>query len=67
MNPTPLERLYAERRALQQHIAASRGATLQSSRSGWRDITADAEGSDAAMLATCEELIADLEARANCS
>ena len=67
MNPTPLECLYAERRAIQQHISASRGATLQSSSSGWRDITADAEGSDAAMLATCEELIADLEARANCS
>jgi hypothetical protein len=67
MNPTPLERLYAERHALQQHIAASRGATLQSSSSGWGDIITDAEGSDAAMLATCEELIADLEARANCS
>jgi len=66
MNSTPLERLYAERRALQQHIAASRAATLQSSSSGWLDIT-DAEGSDAAMLAICEELIADLEARANCS
>ena len=65
MNPTPLECLYAERRAIQQHIAASR--TAQSSSSGWRDITADAEGSDAATLAICEELIADLEARANCS
>jgi hypothetical protein len=67
MNPTPLERLYAERRALQQHIAASTGAKLQSLSSGWRDNTADAKGADAAMLAICEELIADLEARANCS
>ena len=65
MNFTSLERLYAERRALQKHIAASR--TAQSSSSGLRDIRDDAEGSDAAMLATCEELIADLEARANCS
>jgi hypothetical protein len=62
MNLTPLERLYAERRALQEHIE-----TLSSDGSGWRDVTDKSEALDAAMLATCEELITELEARANCS
>jgi len=62
MNLTPLERLYAERRALQEHIGS-----LSNDGSGWRYVTDASEARDAAMLATCEELIADLEARANCS
>ena len=70
MNLTPLERLYAERNALQDHIAAWKAGSLQSlstGGSGLRNVTDEFEASDAAMLATCEELIAELEARANCS
>ena len=70
MNLTPLERLYAERNALQDHLAARKAGSLQSSStggSGLRNLTDEFEASDAAMLATCEELIAELEARANCS
>jgi hypothetical protein len=69
MNLTPLDRLYAERRALQEHIAAWKASAFQSSSndgSGWRD-EHESEAPDPAMLATCEELIAELEARANCS
>jgi len=70
MNLTPLERLYAERNALQDHLAAWKAGSLQSlstGGSGLRNLTDEFEASDAAMLATCEELIAELEARANCS
>ena len=70
MNLTPLERLYAERNALQNHIAAWTAGPLPSLStgcSGLRNATDEFEARDAAMLATCEELIAELEARANCS
>jgi hypothetical protein len=70
LNLTPLERLYAERNALQDHLAAWKAGSLQSlstGGSGLRNLTDEFEASDAAMLATCEELIAELEARANCS
>ena len=70
MNLTPLERLYAERNALQDHLAAWKAGSLQSlstGGSGLQNVTDEFEASDAAMLATCEELIAELEARANCS
>jgi hypothetical protein len=63
MNLTPLERLYAERNALQAHIAAWEAGKDDSGR---RDVS-DESVRDAAMLATCDELIAELEARANCS
>ena len=61
---SPNERLYAERNALQAHIAVWKA---RNEGSGRRDVTDEFEARDAAMLATCEELIAELEARANCS
>jgi hypothetical protein len=64
MDLTPLERLYAERNALQAHIAAWKAGN---DGSGRRDVTDESEARDAATLATCEELITELEARANCS
>ena len=64
MDLAPLERLYAERNALQAHIAVWKA---RNDGSGRRDVTDEFEARDAAMLATCEELIAELEARANCS
>ncbi len=69
MNLTPLERLYAERRALQEQIAAWKVSAFQSlsnDGSGWRD-EHESEAPDPAMLAICYELITELEARANCS
>jgi hypothetical protein len=66
VNLTPL----VERNALQDHLAAWKAGSLQSlstGGSGLRYVTDEFEASDAAMLATCEELIAELEARANCS
>jgi hypothetical protein len=64
MDSAPLERLYAERNALQVHIADWKA---RNDGSGRRTVTDEFEARDAAMLATCEELIAELEARANCS
>ena len=69
MDSAPLERLYAERNALQDHIAWKTGPlqSLSTGGSSLRNVTDEFEARDAAMLATCEELIAELEARANCS